>query len=726
MELPAESDAFNRKMDVLSDWLDELEHLPVWKKPIYVAYMLYVELIYACGLIGSAAPHPDDSEIDAARLNRCEPGLRPHLASCLTDLKALAISARRVKFTHALIALPVVLALVASSILARLVLPARLLRSWNYYYGIAVSRLADPRNIRDLALDVRPLILGWMTLAPPTALLLMANNALSQLASTIRRKSSDESLPGCECIRLVQRPDRTDDLGNISFYNSPAFNIVTLGIFAAGIPAAVSAWIYFNTGVDVLLGYPSHDPQFRTVFLCIDLYIYMLGWCLSALFFRSYFTFGLSFTSGEFDIEIYPDVIKVLPLKGWFRDFVLFRNEHVPHQMAWNDVVDVLYHPARLEDKSIEKDSGVLAPLLKAFNLVQAISKSLELQSDSIEIKSANRCLPIRLADLSKEQRAQLFFCLRKYAPSVYLDAGAQAALVGSPVLREPRYTEIWFDVLTQGVSGSDAGRLEPGKTLRQDTYTVADGLGSGGQAVVYKATRADGQPVILKEYQLVPGESLEVMIESARAFENESSLLGQLSHDRIVRLEDIFYEDNRVYLVLEYVEGTSLRQLVNRDGPLDENHVIALSVQMCDILIYLHGLNPPIVHRDFTPDNLLLEPDGRVKLIDFSVAQSGKDVKTGECAGKHAYTPPEQFRGQSCPQSDIYGLGATMYFLLVGADPEPISVSCPRADGANISPELDGVVKGATNLSLAERYESAVWLRTELEALIEAGERVA
>src|SRR5205814_9707509 len=106
-----------------------------------------------------------------------------------------------------------------------------------------------------------------------------------------------------------------------------------------------------------------------------------------------------------------------------------------------------------------------------------------------------------------------------------------QAALVGSAVLSEPRYTEIWFDVLTSGCQLIEAQQLVTGSSLHDGSYTVTEELGSGGQAVIYKARNRDGGTVILKEYQLIPGESLEVMIESARAFENESSLLGQLSH---------------------------------------------------------------------------------------------------------------------------------------------------------------------------------------------------
>ena len=268
-----------------------------------------------------------------------------------------------------------------------------------------------------------------------------------------------------------------------------------------------------------------------------------------------------------------------------------------------------------------------------------------------------------------------------------------------------------------QATPGSDLP-IEPGMKLRDNSYTVTERLAVGGHAVIYKALDPAGDTVILKEYQLTPGETLGVMVESARIFENESGILGRLECDQIVKMKDLFYQDHRVYLVLEHVSGPTLRQQVATQGPMDEMGVISVALQMCRILQFLHEQDPPIIHRDFTPDNLILEPNGNLKLIDFSVAQSGKNVKTGDCAGKHAYTPPEQFRGEPVVQSDIYALGATLFFLLSGSDPEPISVSHPLASDLNITQRLNDVIEHATALSLNDRYESVAWLSTELTGI--------
>ncbi len=98
-----------------------------------------------------------------------------------------------------------------------------------------------------------------------------------------------------------------------------------------------------------------------------------------------------------------------------------------------------------------------------------------------------------------------------------------------------------------------------------------------------------------------------------------------------------------------------------------------------CGLLDLLHANS--IVHRDFTPDNLILNSKGQLKLIDFNVAQQIQEGSTGTIVGKHAYVPPEQFRGKATSQSDLYAFGATMFYLLTGKDPEPISQSIPSAE---------------------------------------------
>lgn len=678
-------------------------------------YTFQLAWLYAIGLY-KIQDDPTEEQLDNAKLNNAKTTME-FFSHCSEYFFAYLRSCKRTRWIYGLIAFPCFLWLFILSGLSRYLLPSFFSRRWNYLVSHCSDDIKDPRRIRDLALDVRPMVLGWMTLSPPAALLLMANSTLNEFLTAIGIKKSD-NVHGYNCIRLPQYIDQTKRSSNLSFFHSPAFPIVTMAIFLLGIPTMIMQWFYFHLGMDPLFGYPSHDPQFKQVILQIQFYIMPLSWCLMALFFRSYFTYALSFVSREHDIEIYDDVIKSLPIKGWFRDFAFLRGEHIPFQIEWKNVSSVSYHNLDLPSEKLPNLPKPMQMLQRFTDMTEAISKNLELKSDFIEIKDKDRSLNIRLADLTKEQKAQLFFCIHKYAPWIHIDAATQEALVGSSVLKEPRYTEIWFDVLTSKNDSKEHKELTKGSTLHNSNYVVEENIGSGGQAVIYLAMNSQNEKVILKEYQLVPGESLGVLIESARAFENETTLLSQLSCNSIVKMKDMFYEDNCVFVVLEHVEGQNLRQLVEQEGALGENRVIDLALQMCDILTYLHGQDPPIVHRDFTPDNLILMPDGNLKLIDFSVAQAGKNVQSGECAGKHAYSPPEQFRGEACPQSDVYALGAMIHFLLTGKDPQPVSMSSPAELQATVSEQLSKLVERATKLNVAERCESAAWLKSELIAL--------
>ncbi len=439
-----------------------------------------------------------------------------------------------------------------------------------------------------------------------------------------------------------------------------------------------------------------------------------------SLFFTGYFTYLCNFGSTEYDIEIYPDLIKQLPIKGWAADILFFPLYHPLKRFFWRDVLTVKFKSNKDKLKLIadKADNPFWRVFLKFDSLFDRFWHKFDIHNEYLEIATPKDSINIRLWELSRKEQAQIFYCLRKYAPSIYLDPSVQESLVGSVVLRDPRYTEIWFDILTRNNQIDDEEVLAPGRQLREGKLTITKKLISGGQANIYLAQDTEGKTVVLKEFQLTPGESLDSLVESAGAFESESAILSQLDHPGIVKLYDLFIQGSRVYLVLEHIEGHTLRELVKGVGTLDESTVLSLAEQMCDILGYLHGCTPPIVHRDFTPDNLIVQKDGKLKLIDFSIAQGQKSERSN-CAGKHAYTPPEQFRGEACPQSDIYALGATLYFLLTGKDPQPISQSSAEQDCPDVSSQLNQIIKKCTELVLDDRYESIVWLNIEIKSLL-------
>lgn len=279
-------------------------------------------------------------------------------------------------------------------------------------------------------------------------------------------------------------------------------------------------------------------------------------------------------------------------------------------------------------------------------------------------------------------------------------------------------FTKLWLDSLDGGDRLKlTMGPMEAGQTVFNGRFEIIDLLAQGGQAVTYLANDKDGV-VVLKEFVLPVRGGMDVRHRAIEAVEHEAKLLKKLDNERIVKLLDCFTEGQRAYLVLEYIKGSSLRKLVQQNGPIPEPEAARLAISMCEALDYLHGQEPPIIHRDFTPENLLLRENGEVALIDFNVAEQLESNQTKTMVGKHCYVPPEQFRGKATIQSDIYACGCTLFWLLTADDPEPISTSSPSTKNANISQAMDLIVQNATAADAGKRYKSIKEMRESLERL--------
>jgi len=266
-----------------------------------------------------------------------------------------------------------------------------------------------------------------------------------------------------------------------------------------------------------------------------------------------------------------------------------------------------------------------------------------------------------------------------------------------------------------------------------QGKYEIVSTLAIGGEGIAYLAQDLSQinsgrvTEVVLKETLIPPFIDKEIQQESVERFEREARLLKELVSEHIVGLKDYFIEEKRCYLVLEYVRGQSLRQLIASRGALAVGKVFDLAEQMTEILLFLHSKQ--IIHRDFTPDNLIMQEDGRLKLIDFNVAREWEkdDGKTGTIVGKHAYVPPEQFRGKATEASDIYALGATLFYLITGSDPEPISQSSLKTWLAEHNTEseivdlteLSNLIKSCTALNTKSRIKNAFELQQALASQV-------
>ena len=371
-----------------------------------------------------------------------------------------------------------------------------------------------------------------------------------------------------------------------------------------------------------------------------------------------------------------------------------------------------------LPETAFKKESLTYKLLNKLAAFVDSISNKMNtgnylLFCTSENVGDLGQTMKIDLNDLNRQQRARLFYAVKNWAPHVAVDDRAEEQLLGSTVPKDNRYTRLWFDLLTSKATTRREHALIVGERLK-DEYTIEARLSSGGQATTYLATKTTGHKCVLKEF-ILASTSSGMLLESARQFEVEVGLLSQLEHPGIVRLEDFFSADGRVYVVLEYIEGQSLAQLVQQSGRLTQAQAVDISECVCEVLEYIHACNPPIVHRDIAPANILVQPDGKVKVIDFSLALKQDGQPTANGCAKQCFTPPEQFQDNPCPQSDIYAFGATMFYALTGATPKPISCSSPQLKCPEIPDEFNSIVERATKLNVSERYESVRWLKLDL-----------
>lgn len=292
-------------------------------------------------------------------------------------------------------------------------------------------------------------------------------------------------------------------------------------------------------------------------------------------------------------------------------------------------------------------------------------------------------------------------------------------------------YTTMWEQELERRFASTSFVPLEPGALLQSGRLKLVRQLSFGGLSAVYLCQKDSKKLVVLKEAVVPPGANEEIRAKAGELFEREARLLMKLSHPLIVPVLDYFVENGRNYMLLEYINGQDLRQFVKQHGRQSERKVLQWGKQICEILAYLHSQVPPIVHRDVTPDNLVLREDDSLVLIDFGAANEFVGTATGTLVGKQCFIAPEQFRGKAVVQTDLYALGCTLYFLTVGSDPEALSTSHPgesmkslfgtSASGERISDEFDRLVADLTAMDLESRIASASEAKERIERLLVA-----
>jgi len=272
--------------------------------------------------------------------------------------------------------------------------------------------------------------------------------------------------------------------------------------------------------------------------------------------------------------------------------------------------------------------------------------------------------------------------------------------------------------------------QLQAGITL-VDRYFIQEVIGVGGMGSVYRARDLHfpnvTKLVAVKEMLNIAPDPLtrQTIIHN---FEREANILATLNHPSIPRIYDYFSEEDRSYLVEEFIHGKDLEAIISdTPGFLPEEQVLTWAIQLCDVLAFLHSHKPdPIVFRDMKPSNVMINSNGDIILIDFGIAKTFQVGQKGTMIGTEGYSPPEQYRGEASPAADIYALGATCHHALTRRDPRlepPFSFGerPVRRINSRVSSELEAVINTALQYNPAERFAGALEMR---EALIAAGRK--
>lgn len=261
--------------------------------------------------------------------------------------------------------------------------------------------------------------------------------------------------------------------------------------------------------------------------------------------------------------------------------------------------------------------------------------------------------------------------------------------------------------------------------TVLGGKYEILKKIGQGGMSIVYVAmdTRLNKQWAV-KEIKKNPKQDTRMLL---KGLQMEANILKMVDHPVLPRIVDIINYNGTVFVVMDYIEGRPLSEVLKLEGAQPQEKVIEWAKDLCSALDYLHSMNPPIIYRDMKPSNIMLKPDGKVKLIDFGTAKEFdvESLADTTALGTRGYAAPEQFgdaRGRGIhktdARTDIYSLGATLYHIITGKNPsEPPYVIKPIRDwNPKLSSGLEKIINKCTMPNPEDRYQSCSELIYDLE----------
>lgn len=254
--------------------------------------------------------------------------------------------------------------------------------------------------------------------------------------------------------------------------------------------------------------------------------------------------------------------------------------------------------------------------------------------------------------------------------------------------------------------------------TVIDGKYEILKEIGHGGMSTVYLAMdkHLNKQWAVKEIRKSGKGKNDEVVVNSLLA---EANMMKKLDHPSLPRIVDIIDNGITIYVVMDYIEGDSLDKYLQEYGAQPEDRVIEWAKQICDALSYLHSQKPPIIYRDMKPANVMLKPEGNIKIIDFGIAREYKEQNLSDTTvlGTKGYAPPEQYSGQTDPRSDIFALGMTMHHLLTGIDPRNGEPYAPvRNWNPEISEGIEIIIDKCVEPAAENRYQNCADLLYDLE----------
>ncbi|MEE0954727.1 MAG: serine/threonine-protein kinase [Eubacterium sp.] len=248
------------------------------------------------------------------------------------------------------------------------------------------------------------------------------------------------------------------------------------------------------------------------------------------------------------------------------------------------------------------------------------------------------------------------------------------------------------------------------------EKYEILKLIGRGGMSRVYLAmdTHLNKQWVIKEVDRMGRGRKARASIDAILA---EANLMKKLDHPALPRIVDILETEKVFYIVMDYIEGETLEKILNRKGPIPPDQVILWSVQLAQVLDYLHSLDPPVIYRDMKPSNVIVSPESQIRLIDFGIAREYKPGKKQDTRilGTPGYAAPEQSGFfQTDARTDIYSLGMTMYTMLTGRKPPGFKEQA--AVDEKIPEELAEIIRRCTMIDPDRRYRTCRELLYDLK----------